>query len=152
MANLKKLAELRKEKGYTQTQFAEKLGMNRSLLAKIEVGIKKVPEIYFDKIFYLLGTTDIEEIPQDNDIDDELLEISIDIIDSILDPSDISKEERLDLLYRVYDLVEEVSIKNISTEELEAEVREIKARIESESEAKKAKKNLLKSIFSKKKI
>lgn len=143
--------ELRKEKGYTQTQFAEKLGMNRSLLAKIEVGLKKVPEVYFDKICYLLGTTSIEEIPQNNKIDDELLEISIEIIDSIVDATDISREERMELLHRVYDLVEEVSIKNISNEELAKEVEELKQKAQQEVKIKKENKNFLKSLFTKKK-
>lgn len=32
------IAKMRKEKGYTQLEFAEKLDMNRSALAKIEIG------------------------------------------------------------------------------------------------------------------
>ncbi|MEX2484724.1 MAG: helix-turn-helix transcriptional regulator [Brumimicrobium sp.] len=32
------IAKIRKEKGFTQVEFADKLDMNRSALAKIEIG------------------------------------------------------------------------------------------------------------------
>lgn len=151
-----KLKEFRNKKKYTQAQLADKLGMNRSLLAQIEREKAKLPEKYIEKLCLILNIK-IEDLfeskkEESNEIDDELLEISIDIIDSIIDASDISQEERLNLLYNVYHLVEEVSVKNISNEELEKEVEEIKARIKEEAELKKAKKDkrsLLKSLFKK---
>jgi len=51
-----RIAQLRKEKGWTQVEFAEKLGIQRTALARIEVGNVNTTILTIKKIASVLGT------------------------------------------------------------------------------------------------
>ncbi len=51
----KKIAELRKEKGWTQEEFAEVLGIHRTAMARIEVGGTNVTILQYRKVMKALG-------------------------------------------------------------------------------------------------
>lgn len=142
---------LRQEKGYSQLQLAKKLGIKQSFLSQIEAGKAKLPDRYMEKICLLLDIS-IDKLNEEKEIDDVLLEISVDIIDSIIDASDITKQERLNLLQHTYAMVEESYTKNQSIEDLEKEVTALKKNINKEVEEIKLKKNLFKRIFKTTKI
>lgn len=105
--NRNKIKEIREKRGYTQTDFAKKIGMNRSFLSQVESGQEKVPNKYRERICQELGASE-EELYGTSEsyvIKDEYLEYSMEIIDSITDASDLSKEERIKILSEVYKMV-----------------------------------------------
>jgi transcriptional regulator with XRE-family HTH domain len=142
-----KLKELREQKGYSQTEFAKEIGLSRSFLAQIESGKGKLPEKYIEKTCLLLHATEDEifgysEIKK---IDDEILANAVEIIDSVVDASDLTKKQRLILIERAYHMINEVVEKNLSPEQLETEVQKLKQDAEKElMETKETKKNILK--------
>ncbi len=59
-----RIAQLRKEKGMTQVEFAEKLGIQRTALARIEVGKVNTTVLNLKKIASVLGTKASELISE----------------------------------------------------------------------------------------
>jgi transcriptional regulator with XRE-family HTH domain len=144
-----KLKEIRQQKGYSQSDLAKKLNLNPSFVSQIESGKSKIPQKYLEKLCFILDVK-IEELLEENlekEVDADLLEISIDIIDSVIDASDITRAERANLLSHTYNMVEEVYTKNISIENLEEHVKKVKENIVKKVAEKKEKKNLFKKLF-----
>ena len=149
--NPKKLRELRKNACLSQTDFAQKIGMNRSFLCQIENGEAKLPNQYMNKIAEVLNLDKDEllerlEYKEDSAISKDYLLLAIEIIDSIYDSSELSREERADLLEKVYNMVREFFAKKLSPEEMHQEFLRIK---EENDKQEKLKQGFFKAIENK---
>ncbi len=127
-----KLKELRENQGYSQVELAEKVGLNRSYLSQIESGMKRIPRKYLQKICETLNVTEAqllgyEEVKR---IDNDVLGYAIDIVDSITDASDMTKNERVEMLGRVYSMVQDVLERKLTPEQLEEEVQKLQKEAE----------------------
>ncbi len=144
---LNKLKEIRERKGYSQTEFANKIGLNRSFLAQIESGKAKMPEKYIEKTCIILGVAEGEvfDISEEKKIDDTILNYAIDIADSITDASDLTKKQRLLLVHRIYDLINEVFEKKLTNEQLDDELKKLREEVKKDAnESKEMKQNIFK--------
>lgn len=129
-----KLKEIRKRKNCGQTALAEKIGIDRSFLAQVEAGTRKIPEKYVQRLCIVLdidkdelfGVSEIEKI------DVVLLKYAIEIIDATTDASDLTENQRLNLLKHSYKMVKEVFEKKLSNKQLEEEVNRLKQEIDKE--------------------
>ncbi len=136
--------ELYKERGFNQTSFAKEIGMNRSFLSQVESGAEKLPKKYVKKICAVLNIEEdqLSQIFQNdkkiNPFNKEYLEYTIDIVDSITDASDLSKSERLELLDRVYAMVNEFFAKGKTLQELEEELNKLRKENEENEKVKKS--------------
>jgi len=121
-----KIRELRKKLGYSQTYVAEKLGVKHSYLSQIEHNKIKIPNKRIDKLCEILKITKEDFLTEEeSSFNKEYLLQSIEIIDSIYDASEFSKQERVDLLEQVYKMVKEFFEKKLSPQEMELELQKL---------------------------
>lgn len=99
-----RIKELREQKGYNQTEFAKRIGMSRTFLSLVEDGKKKLSRKFILKICEELKIDENQLFTPEEKyvIKDEYLEDVMKIIDDTVDSSDISKEERVDWISKVY--------------------------------------------------
>ena len=121
-----KIRELRKKLGYSQTYVAEKLGVKQSYVSQIERNEIVTPNKHIDKLCEILKITKEDFlIEEENSFNKEYLLQSIEIIDSIDNASEFSKQERVDLLEQVYKMVKEFFEKKLSPQEMELELQRL---------------------------
>lgn len=98
----KHIIKLRKGKGWTQQQFAERLNVSPQAVSKWECG-ESVPDIdILDKISVIFSVT-IDSIIKAHDIDEVIFEFGIGILPYI----DLSKEDNLIQRVKKYREIEE---------------------------------------------
>ncbi len=133
-----KIKLFREQLGSSQTDFAKKIGMNRSFLSQIESGEAKIPKKYIGKICEVFDVTEAQifDYEENHSINKEYLIYAIEIIDEIYDSSELSKSERAELLERVYEMVREFFAKKLSPEEMEIEFRKLKKESEKQEKVK----------------
>jgi transcriptional regulator with XRE-family HTH domain len=121
-----KIRELRKKLGYGQTYVAEKLGVKQSYVSQIERNEVVIPNKHIDKLCEILKITKEDFLTEEeSSFNKEYLLQSIEIIDSIYDASEFSKQERVDLLEQVYKMVKEFFEKKLSPQEMELELQKL---------------------------
>ncbi len=133
------------KKNCNQTDLAEKIGMERSFLARIESGERKIPKRYVDKLCIVLNVSvdDLFGHSEIERIDDSILSSAIEIVDSVVDASDLTENQRLNLLKHAYKMVKEALEREMSNEQLEDEVNKLKHELDKEvSEIKDRRKNI----------
>ena len=133
-----KIKLFREQLGCSQTDFAKKIGMNRSFLSQIESGEAKIPSKYIGKICEIFDVAEAQIFgyEENHSINKEYLIYAIEIIDEIYDSSELSKPERAELLERVYEMVREFFAKKLSPEDMEIEFRKLKKESEKQEKVK----------------
>jgi transcriptional regulator with XRE-family HTH domain len=133
------------KKNCNQTDLAEKIGMERSFLAHIESGERKIPKKYVDKLCIVLNIS-VDELFGHSEIeriDDSILSSAIEIVDSVVDASDLTENQRLNLLKHTYKMVKEALEKKMTNEQLEDEVNKLKLELDKEvSEIQERRRNI----------
>ena len=140
-----RVKEIRTEKSCSQTDLAEKIGIDRSFLAHIESGERKIPKRYVDKLCIVLNVSvdDLFGHSEVERIDDSILSSAIEIVDSVVDASDLTENQRLNLLKHTYKMVKEALEREMTNEQLEDEVNKLKHELDKEvSDIKERKKNI----------
>lgn len=133
------------KKNCNQTDLAEKIGMERSFLARIESGERKIPKRYVDKLCIVLNVSvdDLFGHSEIERIDDSILSSAIEIVDSVVDASDLTENQRLNLLKHTYKMVKEALEKKMTNEQLEDEVNKLKLKLDKEvSEIQERRRNI----------
>jgi transcriptional regulator with XRE-family HTH domain len=123
-----KIKLFREQLGSSQTDFAKKIGMNRSFLSQIESGEAKIPKRYVSKICEVFDVTEAKIFGSEESypLNKEYLVYAIEIIDGIYGSSVISPSERAELVNRVYEIVRGFFAKKLSPEEMELELQNLK--------------------------
>lgn len=126
------IKEIRIRRNISQTDLAKKVGIDRSSLARIEAGNRKIPKDK-EELFCIVLDISLEELfgsEYKREIDNELLEYSISVIDSVTDSSTLTKKQRLDLARKVYSMMSELLEKELTPEEVDEEVKILKEKTE----------------------
>ncbi len=123
-----KVKLFREQLGYSQTDFAKKIGMNRSFLSQIESGEAKIPKRYISKICEIFDVTEsqITGSEESHPLNKEYLVYAMEIIDEIYGSSTLLPAERAELVNRVYEIVRGFFAKKLSPEEMELELQKLK--------------------------
>lgn len=129
--NIKKIRE---SKDLTQGTLSEAVGMSRSYLGQLELGLVKTPRKYVEKLCIflnvtkeeLLGYTPIEKI------DDAAIKVAIEIIDSAVDASDLTENQRMDLVKHAYKMVTDAVEKKLTINQLQEEINLLRKKIDEE--------------------
>jgi len=136
----------REGKCLTQQQLAIAIGMSRSFLGQIELGLVKVPEKYIEKLCIVLDAGIEELLGNENrveKIDDAAIQLAIELIDSAVDATDLTENQRMDLVKQAYKMVKEAVEKKLTNNQLEEEINLLKKNIENElSLVKEQRKNI----------
>ena len=141
-----RIKEIRIEKDISQTDLAKKVGIDRSSLAHIEAGGRKIPKESVE-LFCVILNVSIEDLFGSSEaerIDEVILKDSIEIINSVIDASDLTENQRINLLKHTYKMVKDVLEKDLTDEELAEEVNNLKKEIDKEASKIQERK---KSIF-----
>ncbi len=133
-----KIKIFREQLGCSQTDFAKKIGMNRSFLSQIESGEAKIPNKYISKICEVFDVTETKVFNREesHSINKEHLIYAMEIIDEVYESSELSKLERAELLERVYEMVREFFAKKLSPKEMEEEFQKLKKESERQEKVK----------------
>lgn len=116
---MNKIKEIRELRGLDRKDLAPKIPITVAMLGCLENGTRSLTEKYINKISeilnctksQLLGEQPIEGLEKNKEsekkyvIKEEYISASIDIIDSITDAEELTKEERVEILGKVYKLV-----------------------------------------------
>lgn len=141
-----KLKELREQKKYSQTNFAQKIGMNRTFLSQIESGEAKIPRKYIEKVCDALDITEYQLLTDnlgdiegksskervERKINKDYLGHAMEIVDSITDASDLTTSDRVELLESTYNMVYDFFENKMSSGDLEEELENLKQKNEKE--------------------
>ena len=139
------IKEIRIRKNLSQTDLASKIGMDRSFLSHIELGNRKVPDQFVEKLCIVLdvgldqlfGSSTVERI------DEVVLKYAIEIVSASIDASDLTENQRVNLVKNAYKMVKEVFERKLTNEQLEEEVNKMKQELDKEvSEIQEQKKNI----------
>lgn len=141
-----RIKEIRIERDISQTDLAKKVGIDRSSLAHIEAGSRKIPKESVELFCVILNVSidDLFGSSEAERIDEVILKESIEIINSVVDASDLTENQRINLLKHTYKMVKDVLEKDLTDEELEEEVNNLKKEIDKEASKTQERK---KSIF-----
>lgn len=123
-----KVKSFREQLGCSQTDFAKKIGMNRSFLSQVESGEAKIPKRYISKICEIFDVTEaqITGSEESHPLNKEYLVYAMEIIDEIYGSSTLPPAERAELVNRVYEIVRGFFAKKLSPEEMELELQKLK--------------------------
>lgn len=152
MRHPNRVKELRSARNISQTDLAEKIVMNRSWLSQIESGARKIPEKFVEKLCVFFDIEVDELFGGDavaERIDEVVLQYAIEIVSSSVDTSDLTENQRVNLVRNAYKMVKEVFEKKLTNAQLEEEVRKTKQELDQEiSEIRERKKNIF-NLFKK---
>lgn len=129
------IKEIRVKKHISQTDLAKKIGIDRSSLAHIEAGARKIPKECIELLCLILNVSvhDLFGSSEEERIDEVILKDSIEIINSVIDASDLTENQRINLLKHTYKMVKDVLEKDLTDDELEEEVNNLKKEIDKEA-------------------
>ena len=109
---INRIKELRKRKGYTQTELAQKVNVNRAYLSLLESGKKNLKRKLIDALCRELECkeSDLLEKEINYEMKDEYVEYAMEIVDNATRGMEIDQKEKAEILgqtyKRIYDFLE----------------------------------------------